>query len=447
MVNDHLLNVINNTNFNDKANIPSLYKKLFQKVYDSLYDESRLYLYILIGVLLVCSLIGSISNLCVIFVFKSVFNKNFNRNIQTQLIAAAYRNETEFIFQAVLPSDYKIRKKIFKLYETFNNMRNQLIFNSDVKQFYALIRYLALVDFFTCSTVLPMTAYEIWNNMKVNGFNCKLFEFARAFGVVASNFIIVLIAIERFLALYNLKKYKKYIFKFRLYLAFLISSVIAIICMLQVSVYQKIGNVLIDISVCLKSEYIFKNEYSSVFYLSLTSVFAICMIFVSVVYFIIFRKTYEIDSRHSETQTQSELKLFTTSFKHSNMNSVDFIEANRLGNISKPNGRYGGEIDATGTADDNIKENDDEKENKCFCLLLNRNRRIAISILLVTFTYYLSIIPWCLTINNIIEYNPYIHYTFLLNSLINPYSYAISNPNFRCCGFCLLKLKFRTLKF
>jgi hypothetical protein len=436
MFNDHLLNVINNTNFNDKANIPSFYKKLFQKVYDSLYEESRLYLFILIGVLLMCSLIGSISNLCVVFVFKSVFNKNFNRNIQTQLIAAAYRNETEFIFQAVLPNDYQIRKKIFKLYEAFNNMRNQLIFNSDVKQFYALIRYLALVDFFTCSIVLPMTAYEIWNNMKVNGFNCKLFEFCRAFGVVASNFIIVLIAIERFLALYNLKKYKRLIFRFRLTLAILISIIIAVICMLQVSVFQKIGNVLIDIGVCLKSEYIFKNEYSRIIYLSITSVFAICMIFVSIVYFIIFRKTYEIESRHSnETQTQSELKLFTTSNKHSNMNSVDFIEANRLDNSSRPRD----EIEAT---------NDyDAKENKFLCFSLNRNRRIAISILLVTFTYYVSIIPWCLTINNVIEYNPYIHYTFLLNSLINPYSYAISNPNFRCCGFCLLKLKFRTLKF
>jgi hypothetical protein len=236
--------------------------------------------------------------------------------------------------------------------------------------------------------------------------------------------------------LYNLKKYKRLIFRFRLTLAILISIIIAVICMLQVSVFQKIGNVLIDIGVCLKSEYIFKNEYSRIIYLSITSVFAICMIFVSIVYFIIFRKTYEIESRHSnETQTQSELKLFTTSNKHSNMNSVDFIEANRLDNSSRPRD----EIEAT---------NDyDAKENKFLCFSLNRNRRIAISILLVTFTYYVSIIPWCLTINNVIEYNPYIHYTFLLNSLINPYSYAISNPNFRCCGFCLLKLKFRTLKF
>jgi hypothetical protein len=137
--------------------------------------------------------------------------------------------------------------------------------------------------------------------------------------------------------------------------------------MLQVSVFQKIGNVLIDIGVCLKSEYIFKNEYSRIIYLSITSVFAICMIFVSIVYFIIFRKTYEIESRHSnETQTQSELKLFTTSNKHSNMNSVDFIEANRLDNSSRPRD----EIEAT---------NDyDAKENKCLCFSLNRNRRIAI---------------------------------------------------------------------
>ena len=438
MINENLANVIESANFSDNINIPLIYKSIFQKVYDSLYDGSRIYLFILICVLLICSLIGSLSNLYVMFVFKSVFNKNFNQIVQSQLIAAACQNETEFMLTAVIPDSYQIRKKIFKLYENFSNMRNQLIFNSDVKQFYDLIRYLALIDFFTCSIVVPMTTYEIWNNMKVNGFCCKLFEFVRAFSMVASNCVIVIIATERFLTLYNFKKHRTIIFKLRLFLAILVSSSVATICMLQVSVHQKIGIILVDIGVCLKSEYIFNHEYSRVINLSLTLIFVTCMVFVSFVYFLIYRKAYQIENRHSVTHRQSEMKLFSTSYKHSYMNSVDFIEANEA--------NMGENAKAKEESNNSGKINDC-KDNKCFCFPLNHNRRIALSIFLVTFTYYMSIIPWCLTINNIIEYNPYIHLSFLLNCLVNPYSYAISNPNFRRCGCYLLKLKFRTLKF
>ena len=71
---------------------------------------------------------------------------------------------------------------------------------------------------------------------------------------------------------------------------------------------------------------------------------------------------------------------------------------------------------------------------------VNRNFRLSIIILIVTCIYYLSIIPWCLTINGFIQYNPYIHYSFLLNNSVNPFVYGILNPNFRNCGLYLIKL-------
>jgi hypothetical protein len=75
--------------------------------------------------------------------------------------------------------------------------------------------------------------------------------------------------------------------------------------------------------------------------------------------------------------------------------------------------------------------------------LFKSNIRMASMIFLVTLVYYLSIIPWCLTINDIIKFNPFVYYSFVINSCVNPIIYGFFNDNFRNCSFEILYLFFR----
>ena len=428
------LNILNHTNFSNQENVETMYRNVFESIYDSSYAESKNYLLILISILLICSIIGSIANLLVIIIFKFIFNKRFNRNIQSKLASFG-------LIETVLNKNNDTavttkRNVSIRFYEEFNIKKNKLTFNSNLKLFFTLVRYLAVVDLFTCSIAVPATAYEIWNNMKINEICCKLFEFLRAIGVVASNFIIILISIERYLALYNIRRHTyKNAFKFRISIVIIISIFIAVLFMLQVSVYQRAENSIIFIGICLKSENIFKRQYSKIIDLIVTCLFLIGSLFVSIVYFMIFKESFQIRKQY-QRKKEAEYRNFIKVFENSMTNSADV-------NL------YLNTQDALLNLE--ILENENKffeniNRAKCLCFYLNRNMRIAISILLVTCIYYVSIIPWCLTINGLIKYNPYIHYTFLLNTTLNPFIYGFMNPNFRSCGLHLFKLIFR-LKF
>ena len=84
-------------------------------------------------------------------------------------------------------------------------------------------------------------------------------------------------------------------------------------------------------------------------------------------------------------------------------------------------------------------------QNKAF-LLFKTNIRMALIIFFVTLVYYISVIPWCLTINNVIKYNPFIYYTFFINNAINPVIYGFFNPNFRRCCLEILNILFYQFK-
>jgi hypothetical protein len=77
-------------------------------------------------------------------------------------------------------------------------------------------------------------------------------------------------------------------------------------------------------------------------------------------------------------------------------------------------------------------------------VLVRKNFSMAFMIFFVTMVYYFSIIPWILTINNIIKFNPFIFYTFTLNCSLNPTIYFIFNSNFRnhCVEFFIYLLSF-----
>ena len=414
---ENIFDVLNNTNFSYQESIETMYRNVLESIYDSSYAESKKYLLILIAILLICSIIGSIANIFVLCIFKFVFdNKKLIREVQAEPKTVYKSNQS--------------KENISMIYGKLNSRRNQLFFNSKIKEFYALIRYLAIIDLYTCSIAVPVTVYEIWNNMKISEFSCKLFELMRAIGVITSNFVIILISIERFNALYKPNNYKKDLLKIRIILSMVISTLIGIICMLQVSVYQKTNDsMVVFIGICLKSEYTFKKKDTEIINISVTSIFLVGCLFVSIIYILIFKKTFSIQKLRTSRE-ENQLRLITKAFIQTH---------------SEGDGQNKSSLNADNLETKlNIFEN--KKINSCLCFSVNLNMRIAISILMITFLYYISIIPWYLTINGIINYNPYIHYTFLLNNTINPFIYGLLNSNFRSCGFYLLKLAFNLAK-
>jgi len=406
---DQLIEILNKTNFSNTE-----YKSIVVNVYNSLYQGSKSYLIILISVLMGCSIIGSLVNIYVIFIFKCIFKISFSRKKKT----ATETIESLSIDQ--LDSKRKFHHNPNHQTLSFKHLKSLIKHvdsNSNLKFFYRIIFYLIIVDLFTCSIAIPITVYEIFNNMMINEFFCKLFEFIRGFGVISSNFMIILIAIERYMALYNKNEIKS--FNLRIIFLSIITFIISIICMLQVSVYQKHENSAVFIGVCLKSDYLFDHKMHRLINILVTSIFAIGSIFVSIIYLVIFIKIFKINSQDRKVTKESLIvrvpgtDSINKTIETENCNEITTIELN------------------------NEEAQSDTSFNLVYFI------RLAFTILLVTIIYYLSIIPWCLTINGIIEYNPYLHYTFLLNQSVNPFIYLFLNPHFRSCGFYLLKTKLK----
>ena len=397
---NYLTEIMNSTNFTSLVNIEQMFSNIFVNIYKSAYQESKLYFSVLITVLLVSCLIGSLANLFVIFIFKNLFQIKFN--------IMWMQNQNGEIYSLNSSDKAKIKKTTTNQSESeryFKNLVNHLDSNSKLKSFYKLLFHLTVVDLFTCSIVIPITVYEISNNMIISEFNCKLFEFIRGIGVISSNFLVIFIAVERFMALYNKNQFKY--FNFRILIVLIVTILISTIFMFQVSVYQKPENVTIFIGVCLKSNYLINRDITRIINIFVTLLFLFGSIIVSAIYVIIFIKVFEINNKKKKEEYMKN--------ERSNATNVQLINFKN-------------------TNEDSIEST---SEYNYFCYYL----RLAITILLLTIIYYVSIIPWCLTINQIINYDPYFHNLFLLNKFLDPFIYLFLNPHFRNFGLHLLKSK------
>ena len=407
---DQLIEMLNKTNF---TNIE--FKSIVENIYNSVYQESKSHLMILISILLVFSIIGSLVNLYVIFIFKCIFKMSFKQNKKSTTKILDSLSIDQMDNEGKCPNSNNLSGSLKYL----NSLIKHVDSNSNLKFFYQIIFYLTIVDFFTCCFAIPITVYEISNNMIINEFFCKFFEFVRGFGVTSSNFMIILIAIERYMALYNKNQIKN--FNLRIVLFAILTFLISIICMLQVSVYQNHENSTIFIGFCLTSNIHFDQKAQKVIIVFVTSIFIIGSIFVSIIYLIIFIKIFKINRQDKKMNKESK-NLITT------IPTTDLMNRN----IEIENGNQMAILEF-----DNNKVQIDDSFNYFYFF------RLAFTILLITVIYYLSIIPWCLTINGFIDYNPYFHYTFLLNQSVNPFIYLFLNPHFRSCGFYLVKTRLK----
>jgi hypothetical protein len=315
------------------------------------------------------------------------------------------------------------RDKRIKIYESYNCLKKKLIFNSNMIIFYKLLASLAVIDLFTCSLAIPFSVFEIFIGNFQNDYFCKLFEFFRSFGIISSNFIIILIAMERHIVVYMEKDLNIKLFKYLFICSLFITLFLSFLLMLQVGAYHKLNDGSIYYSgVCMNSFLIFNKYIKKFLWLLMTLIIISGAIYISVVYTLIFIKTIRIKNRR-ELRNAFEIEILQNAVKNS---------------VTSGPTKYGKKASCNVIEKLKLKEN---KKHSC----LTRNFRLAIIILFVAFISYLSILPWCLTINNFINYNPFIHYSFLLNSFFNPLVYGLFNQNFRRIGLVLIELFFFSL--
>jgi hypothetical protein len=400
---------------------------------------------------------------------------------------------------------------------------------SSSKPIYLLIHYLAIVDFLTCFIAIPATTVEIWLFTESNEVFCKSFEWLRASGVLLSNFLVILISLERFLLLCQpvfYKKLKRAHFVWLLVAATVLSFSLGTLSMFTLSVYQttEIGEVFVG--VCLPKMNSPANLILALKYLS-TSVLILGIFIVKLLYVFIFKKALEVKSKKVDRMMFND-KLKQNAKKHSSLasgGSMQVITANQIviketleladteklhdpvtepcentglmkkdessnNNFLKPiqrNSKFseskfsvscGGEeeegvslspaasfsnISSIGVARDGVDEESKKRSRSIAAVLFNRrsltkhnnsrtfqlfvaNIRMALIIFFVTIVYYISVIPWTLTINGVIKYNPFIYYTFFINNAVNPIIYGFFNPNFRRCCIEILGILFNNLK-
>lgn len=174
--------------------------------------------------------------------------------------------------------------------------------NSSTKPIYTLILYLAIIDFLTCSLAIPATLVEISLFTKSNEFICKSFEFMRAFGVSLSNFLVILISLERFLLLckpYYLRKFKEAnIFHIVLVVVTVVSLLLGMLSMFTLSVYQKVdpddeNSEYVNLGICLSKH---ESSASNLLALKLIITFALItgIFLVKIMYIFIFKKALEV---------------------------------------------------------------------------------------------------------------------------------------------------------
>ncbi len=239
--------------------------------------------------------------------------------------------------------------------------------------------------------------------------------------MLASNFLIIFISIERYSAIYklNFQSFRFKPFYLRLVAIIVLSVTISVFNMLQSSVYQVVEhNQKVFVGICLPSEVTFKFEISKIIRWAVTSVLIFGSVFVMVTYVAIFKRSLELNKRRKVRKLKEDTMRLR-------------LCVPILTTVASPN-------NDSINAQSNLLKN--KKLKRPSHLTNRRNLRIAIMIFLVTLVYYLAVVPWCLTINSIIEYNPFVFYLFLLNSIFNPIIYGVFNPYFRNC--CIYFLQF-----
>ena len=292
-----------------------IFRKVIVKAYERSFDTRK---YIFFTVYLsILSVTGTLSNLLVILV---LHYREDCMELETLSTASARANK------AKNPSRFVLNIKKKKANKP----------HLPTKPIYLLIQYLAIVDFLTCAIALPATIVEIWLFTNSNEVFCKLFEQTRASGVLLSNFLVILISLERFMLLcrpFFFKNFKNNYFIRILIVITVFSFGLATLSMFTLSVYQRMDDELIFVGICLP-----KNDSPPLLInalkITITSVMIAGIFLVKFLYLFIFKKALDLKRKKVDRKCFND-QLRIKAKKNSSLSNTLINKNNRDENVKK----------------------------------------------------------------------------------------------------------------
>ncbi|XP_069117877.1 cholecystokinin receptor type A-like [Argopecten irradians] len=315
---------------------------------------------------------------------------------------------------------------------------------------------LAGTDFITCLIVIPYTIVAIYENYVLR-FDavCKFYNFLITSNVPLSAFIMVAIAVDRYICICHPFVHILTVPRAKTIISLLaaFACVLGLITALNYDVYQTYEDIALHLAnssslnecemiytgVCQPSSKILHESFRDVYQKIYASFFLISVLLVIGLYSVIYRS---VISRRAKRQKQKRKKQFSTTMVQTDetANSVSHTKSTTLSATVDMNV----EIKENGTCSKAVthKLNNGEtvplksappkntlKEKKDHILLANV--KMAIMLCIVTIVFIIAFLPAWLMALGLISYNEFGFYIYFIYNVANPVIYAFMNPTFR----------------
>ncbi|XP_041377719.1 neuropeptide FF receptor 1-like [Gigantopelta aegis] len=322
---------------------------------------------------------------------------------------------------------------------------------------------LAASDFWTCVCVMPYTmVYEKLVYELRNDILCKLYLFLITCNVPFSAFIMVAIAVDRFLCICNPHTYSLDARRAKIIIVFLalFATVFGIITALSAGVYQlerknlpvtsmnstqvtdagqsdllsemcvggeanctaiatpRVDNcttvqAVIYTGICLPNELIFTNQFRQLYQKIYAGMFLVCFLVVFVLYILIYKFVLERRAKRDKQRRKTKSSLCReTSFTEVPLSPAADGESH-------------------GNATNNSRKVAMDKNNCIREKSWVANIRTALMLFVVTVVFVIAFLPSWLMAHRVVDFLPLVFYTYFAYNVSNPIIYAFLNPAFR----------------
>ncbi|OWF54283.1 orexin receptor type 2-like [Mizuhopecten yessoensis] len=316
---------------------------------------------------------------------------------------------------------------------------------------------LAGTDFITCLIVIPYTIVSIYENYVLR-FDavCKFYNFLITSNVPLSAFIMVAIAVDRYICICHPFVHILTVPRAKTTVSLLgaFACVLGLITALNYDVYQTFPEIALNVSngstleqceliytgVCVPTNKIIPQSFREAYQKVYASFFLISVLLVIGLYSVIYRS---VISRRAKRQKQKRTKQFSTTM-------VQTDETTQITSINHTATSTSGAVDTNVEIKENgscskvvtQKLNNGEtvplksappkntlKEKKDHVLLANI--KMAIMLCIVTVVFIIAFLPAWLMALEWITYHEFGFYIYFIYNVANPVIYAFMNPTFR----------------
>ena len=267
---------------------------------------------------------------------------DFDRHNILMKIYEQYRQDRAIMF---IPTT--ILLSIISFVGVAGNILVMIVFTTDMprKTSTFFIVTLAIIDFLICLLVIPGTLFQMWYYPFYYDALCKIWDMLRTAAIPMSSFILVAIAVDRYLLIcfrqrFTLSnKHARWI----IFTAILTGSYLAVPSMLAMGVYDANGTYA---EICILNYKLISEESIQNYWIFLTCLYCVMILIVAILYFSIFFLVYQRSrmwkTKYSRTpnrkyqQNNSFMDTQYTAGNNSRRASMETVFTTDVGNEGVP---------------------------------------------------------------------------------------------------------------